>query len=276
MIYHDHDDKLTRNSGRKHFRCAGPHLIEPSRQRTPFIFQAGASKAGKTFATKHAETMFLPGMTIESVRRSVDDVKQTAAEQGRDPNGLKLIAGMLVIVDETDELAQKKYDDYLTYADLDGSLALFGGWTGADLGAYGDDDDFKFTGPGAIQSIVSSWSATIPGSDSIKWTKKRVATELALGGPHPKVVGSAKTVADTLQRWIDEAGIDGFNISYAACPADFEDVVKYLIPELKARGVFWDPIAAEGKSTRDNYLGDGKGDRLRADHPGSQYKWAAT
>ncbi|CEL11814.1 hypothetical protein ASPCAL14910 [Aspergillus calidoustus] len=105
----------------KYFNAAGPHLIEPSRQRTPFIFQAGASKAGKGFATKHAEAMFLPGMHIESVRKSVLEIRQTATAQGRDLNGLKLI------VDETDELAQQKYDEYLTYADLDGSLALFGG-----------------------------------------------------------------------------------------------------------------------------------------------------
>ncbi|KAL3440590.1 luciferase-like domain-containing protein [Aspergillus insuetus] len=261
----------------KYFNVAGPHLIEPSRQRTPFIFQAGASKAGKVFATKHAEAMFLQGMHIESVRKSVLEIRQTAAEQGRDINGLKLIVGMLVIVDETDELARRKYNEYLTYADLDGSLALFGGWTGQDLGPYSDDDDFQFTGPGAIQSIVSSWRATIPGSEGVKWTKRRVAQELALGGPHPRAIGSAKTVADILEKWIAETDVDGFNISYAVGPGDLEDVVRYLIPELKVRGVFWDPVAAEGKTTRENYLGDlAKGSRLSSDHPGSKYRWTAS
>jgi alkanesulfonate monooxygenase SsuD/methylene tetrahydromethanopterin reductase-like flavin-dependent oxidoreductase (luciferase family) len=262
---------------RKYFNAAGPHLIEPSRQRTPFIFQAGASKAGKGFATKHAEAMFLPGMHIESVRKSVLEIRQTATAQGRDLNGLKLIVGMLVIVDETDELAQQKYDEYLTYADLDGSLALFGGWTGQDLARYSDDDDFTFTGPGAIQSIVSSWRATIPGSEGVKWTKRRVAQELALGGPHPRAIGSAKTVADILERWIAETDVDGFNISYAVGPGDLEDVVRYLVPELKARGVFWDPFAAEGKTTRENYLGDfARGSRLSSDHPGAKYRWVAS
>jgi alkanesulfonate monooxygenase SsuD/methylene tetrahydromethanopterin reductase-like flavin-dependent oxidoreductase (luciferase family) len=127
----------------------------------------------------------------------------------------------------------------LSYIDLEGSLALFGGWTGTDLGKDGDDEDFKFSEHGGIRSIVLSWSATVPGGDSIKWTKKRVATELALGGPHAKAIGSAKTVADILQRWIDEADVDSFNLSYAVNPGDFEAIVKYLIPELKQRGVFW-------------------------------------
>jgi hypothetical protein len=34
---------------------------------------------------------------------------------------------MLVIVHETGEKAQAKYEEYLSYADLEGSLALFGG-----------------------------------------------------------------------------------------------------------------------------------------------------
>lgn len=217
-------------------------------------------------------------MHIESVRKSVLEIRQTALEQGRDLNGLKLIVGMLVIVDETDQRARQKYDEYLSYADLDGSLALFGGWTSADLGKYADDDDFEFTGPGAIQSVVSSWRATIPGSEGIKWTKKRVAQELALGGPHPRAIGSAKTVADVLERWISKTDVDGFNISYAVGPGDLEDVVRFLIPELKSRGVFWDAAAAEGRTTRENYLGSGftKDGRLSSDHPGSKYRWKAS
>jgi hypothetical protein len=66
--------------------------------------------------------------------------------------------------------------------------------------------------------------------------------------------------------------VDGFNISYAVGPGDLEDVVKYLVPELKARGVFWDPRAAEGKTTRENYLGD----FVSSDHLGSKYRWAAS
>jgi FMN-dependent oxidoreductase (nitrilotriacetate monooxygenase family) len=257
----------------KYFKVAGPHLVEPSRQRTPFIFQAGASKAGKPFASANAECMFIPGMDIPTVRKTAQEIHELAQSHGRDPRGIKLIVGMLIIVDETDERARSKYEEYLSYADLEGSLALFAGWTGCDLGPYDDDQDFSFEGPGAIQSVVSAWQRVIPGSENIRWTKKRVAVELALGGPHPKAIGSAKTVADELQRWVEEAGVDGFNISYAINPGDFEAVVNHLIPELKARGVFWDPVAAEGKTTRENYLADGKGPRLRDDHPGSRFKW---
>jgi hypothetical protein len=64
---------------------------------------------------------------------------------------------MLITVDETDEKVNAKYEEYLSYADLEGSLTLFGGWTGVDLDKWRDDEDFKFTGPGSIQSMVSNW-----------------------------------------------------------------------------------------------------------------------
>jgi len=66
----------------------------------------------------------------------------------------------------------------------------------------------------------------VPGTNGVKWTRKRVAQELALGGPHARPIGSPKTVDDILERWVDESGVDGFNLSYAVNPGDFQDMVK--------------------------------------------------
>ncbi|KAF2429966.1 alkanesulfonate monooxygenase [Tothia fuscella] len=247
----------------KKFSVAGPFSVQPSPQRTPFIFQAGTSTAGKKFAAKHAEAMFIPGMEPHIVRKSVDDIRALVSEEGRDPQNIKLLLGMLVIVDETDELAQAKYEEYLSNSDQEGSLALFGGWTGADLDKYTDDEDFAFSGPGAIQSIIDSWSATIPGGKGIKWTKTRIAKELALGGPHPKAIGSPETVADLLEHWVEVGDVDGFNLSYAVSPGGFEDMIKWLFPELKKRQVFGADYAIPQGTTREQYLTDGKGSRLR-------------
>ncbi|KAL4887681.1 luciferase-like domain-containing protein [Aspergillus karnatakaensis] len=257
----------------EYFRSAGPLTTEPSPQRTPFIFQAGSSTAGKAFATKHAECMFLAGMDPAGVRKSVDDIRSQLVSQGRKPDAIKLITGILVIVDETDEKAQEKYQNYLQYVDLEGAATLFGGWTGTDLSTFSDDEDFRFTGPGAIQSLVNTWTKTVPGTEGLKWTKKRVTQELALGGPHARAIGSPGTVADILEKWVEESGVDGFNLSYAIAPADFEDIVQYLVPELQRRGVFWDEYVAS--TTRENFYADGLGPKLRGDHPGASFRWAA-
>ncbi len=41
------------------YSVEGPHLVAPSPQRTPLLFQAGSSKAGMNFAAANAEAQFL-------------------------------------------------------------------------------------------------------------------------------------------------------------------------------------------------------------------------
>lgn len=65
--------------------------------------------------------MFLPGMRPQFICRTVDDIRGQAITQGRGPSTLKVIAGVLIIVDETDEKAWAKCEEYLKYADLEGT-----------------------------------------------------------------------------------------------------------------------------------------------------------
>lgn len=120
------------------------------------------------------------------------------------------------------------------------------------------------------QSMINAWTATVPGTAGLKWTKRRVLQELAISGAHPRAVGSPQTVADIMQKWVDEASVDGFNLSYATNPGTFEDLIKYLWPELKKRGVLQTEYA--GSTMRQNYLQDGKGPRARPGHPALNYR----
>ena len=71
------------NHNGKYFSIPGPHLCEPSPQRTPFILQAGTSTAGKAFAATHAEAIFLHGQAPELVRPSVESIRAQATAKGR-------------------------------------------------------------------------------------------------------------------------------------------------------------------------------------------------
>ncbi len=259
----------------KYFEVPGPHVCEPSRQRTPFLFQAGTSTAGKKFAAKHAEAIFLNGHTAELVRPSVDTIRAEAKKLGRDPQSIKIVAGLLVIVAATDALAHAKYDELAEYGDREGALALFGGWSGYDLGKYGDEEDFRFldTAPPAVRSMVNHWATASPAGT--KWNKKTIAEHLILGGNGAKIIGSAATVADELERWVEVADVDGFNFSYATIPGTFEDIIEFLLPELRRRGLFWEDYAVPGGTLRENYLGVAGAERLDETHPGAKFKWKA-
>lgn len=138
-----------------YFNVPGPHICEPSPQRTPLLFQAGTSAAGRKFGAKHAEAIFVGAQTPEKVRVSVDAIRKLAKDEfGRDPYHVKIIAGVSLIVAETDEAAKAKQQELLKYGDREGALALFGGWTGVDLSKYTDDEDFRFSTVPSVRSIV--------------------------------------------------------------------------------------------------------------------------
>jgi hypothetical protein len=70
------------------------------------------------------------------------------------------------------------------------------------------------------------------------WTPREIARHAAIGGRGPVVVGSFSDVADELEAWVAETGIDGFNLAYAVTPETFTDIVDLVVPELQRRGVY--------------------------------------
>ncbi|KAF1938299.1 putative xenobiotic compound monooxygenase, DszA family [Clathrospora elynae] len=257
----------------KYYTVPGPHICQPSPQRTPLLLQAGTSKAGKIFAARHAEAIFVGGHSPSTTVKNIREVRQLAKDFGRKPEDVKFLAMMCPIIGKTEEEAHAKYSEYLSYADRDGALALFGGWTGIDLDKYDEDQELRHVESNAIRSAVEAWSKAAPGIP--KWTKATVAKHLSLGGLGAAIVGTPYQVADEFERWVDEADVDGFNIAYAIMPGTFVDVIELLIPELKTRGLFWDDYAVQGGTYRENfYQTEGQKGPL-PEHVASAYRWRA-
>lgn len=222
------------NHSGKYFNVPGFHLCEPSPQRTPVLFQAGASAKGMAFGGKHAEAVFINATSVGQARRSVEKIRQAAAEAGRDPLEVKVVALITVVVAPTDEEAQAKYEHYLQSATPEGSLARFSGWTGIDMSAYGLDAPLSSVETRGAQSILDMFSKADPERD---WTPRQIAEFLAIGGTGSTITGSPQTVAAELGRWRDEAGIDGINLSYTTKPGGWEEFIELALPELRAQGV---------------------------------------
>jgi len=49
----------------KYYDVRGPHMCEPSVQRTPMLVQAGQSDRGLAFGTKHGEALFIGLRSLE-------------------------------------------------------------------------------------------------------------------------------------------------------------------------------------------------------------------
>ncbi len=247
-----------------HFKVDAIHLCEPSPQRTPVLYQAGASTRGRQFAASHAECVFINGPSRKVVRAIATDIRARAAAAGRDPADLSIFTLMTVITDTTREAAQEKYRDYLRYVSEDGALALMSGWTGLDFASLPPDEPISFTERNAMTSALESFTTADPDRS---WTPREIARHAAIGGRGPVVVGSGADVADTFQEWMAEADIDGFNLAYAVTPETFEDIVDLVIPELQRRGIYKTDYAPG--TLREKLTGRA---RLPASHPAARVR----
>ena len=140
------------------------------------------------------------------------------------------------------------------------------GWMGIDLSQYDLDEPIGNVKSNAIQSVVANYQEA--NEDGSQWKVRDIARLGAIGGLGPFIVGSGAEIADTLQEWAAETDVDGFNLAYAITPGTFEDVVTYVIPELRARGAYPNEYV---EGTLRNKL-HGRGDRLPDEHKGAEYR----
>jgi FMN-dependent oxidoreductase (nitrilotriacetate monooxygenase family) len=249
-----------RHRGR-HFQVDAIHQCEPSPQRTPVIFQAGASTRGRRFAARHAEAVFVGAPSRHVLKGYVDSIRASAVEQGRRADDVVIFNMHTVIVAETDAEAKRKHEEYKRHVSHEGALALLSGWMGIDFGAYGLDEPLREVKTNAVKSFVEAFSSADPGR---QWTLRQLAEWVGIGGRGPLTVGSPATVADELQAWMAETGVDGFNLASVVMPETFVDIAELLVPELQRRGAFKTEYAAG--TLRDKLFG--RGPRLFAGHPG--------
>ena len=252
----------------KFFTVPGIHLSEPSPQRTPVLYQAGASARGKDFAAGHAECVFVAAPSKKVLKQVVADIRQRAVAQGRKADDILIFQLLTAIVGETDQRAQAKIEDYRQYISYDGALVFMSGWTGIDLGRYGPDEALEHVHTNAIQSAVESLTIADPDR---RWTMRDLAEWAGIGGFGPVLVGSPHKVADELQQWVEDTDVDGFNLAYAVSHETFQDVVDLLVPELQRRGVYQRDYAPG--TLREKLFGQGP--LLAAPHPGAAYRWLA-
>ena len=92
----------------RYYRVDAIHLCEPSPQRTPVLYQAGASRSGRAFAAAHAECVFINGPSREVVAPQVADIRRRAAAFGRD---LLIFTLMTVITGRSEAEARAKHQE---------------------------------------------------------------------------------------------------------------------------------------------------------------------
>jgi FMN-dependent oxidoreductase (nitrilotriacetate monooxygenase family) len=218
----------------KQYGIEAIHLCEPSPQRTPVLYQAGSSTRGRQFAATHAECVFVNGQKTEGVKGIVDDIRARAVEYGRNAEDVKVFVGATIVTARTEKEAREKFEDYRAYASSEGALVHAAGSLGIDFAKYDLDEPIETGKSSAIVSNVEAMTRTA----GPQWTKRKLLEQMVLGSRQAPMIGSAEQIADNLVAWMDQAGVDGFNLSRTVVPECFDDIIELVIPILQERGLY--------------------------------------
>ena len=197
------------------YKMSGYNQVHPSPQRTPVIFQAGASKSGIGFSGKHAEAVFVHGTAMSQVRKQVDAIRAEATRVGRDGSQIQFFMAFFPTLGRTHEEAVAKWEKARSYAHAISGLATIADFTGVDLSVYPLDEPFEFEGKksdAAIYGWIDAIKAAAGRESGTKMTPRELGAMIAMGPTSSSPVGTAEEVADVMEKWIEEANVDGFNL----------------------------------------------------------------
>jgi len=249
----------------KYYKVDGCHMSEPSPQRTPVLYQAGASPRGRAFAAEHAEACFVIGSKPEVAGEYSSGIRELMKAHGRQPEDIQCYAYLKVVTGGTEAEARAKYDEYFDQVSYEGALSLIGGWSGMDLSDLEPDQPVEYIETNAIRTFLHSFTQ---GDESRMWTMRDIASYVGIGGAGPVLVGAPEQIADELEEWT-EHGIDGFNLSFMTLPGSFEDFVDGVVPVLQKRGRMQSDYA---EGTYREKLFPQHGARIGGSHPAARVR----
>ncbi|MDQ1208315.1 FMN-dependent oxidoreductase (nitrilotriacetate monooxygenase family) [Acinetobacter baylyi] len=248
----------------KRYKVAGPHMCTPSPQRVPVLYQAGSSKSGRIFASRHAEGTFVLFPTIEGARKGIADARASAVAAGRNPDDLKFIQGFSFVVGSTEEEAWKKSREIDEWVSSDGLAAHIGRDMGIDFGKLDLDEQIVNLNIDGLQGYARMFEESNNGQ------KARIRDLVNALSYSSRIVGTPESIADQLEAW-QEAGIDGVNMICQLFPDSYKDFIEYVIPVLQERGLAQSSYRAG--TLREKMFPDGNA-LLPENHTASQYRGA--
>lgn len=235
------------------FRVAGALNVSRSPQGHPLLVQAGSSEDGKGFAARYAEAVFTAHQTVADARAFYTDLKARTAALGRDPDGLKVLPGIVPIVAATETEAQARsrlFDEHVNPEFGRAQLAR-------TLKVAVDDLPLDAPLPAdlptedEIEGAKSRYTLIVELARRERLTVRELVLRLGGGRGHRTFAGTPEQVADTIEDWFSTGAADGFNIMAPALPADLEAFVDHVVPILRARGLF--RTGYSGHTLREHY-----------------------
>ena len=234
------------------YKVRGPINIPRPPQGHPVIVAASASDRGRDFAAQHAEVLFtIASSTVQAGKALYDDMKQRVASNGRHPDQLKIMPGIVPFVAQTQKEAEEKFEYFQELILPELGIGWLSQYLHHDLSQYSPDEYLpQLQHVEQVNGEKGRFQLLAELSHKENLTIKQLARYFVSTQGHLFVVGSGDVVADKLSEWFINGAADGFNVKFPYFPGGVQDFVDYVTPELQNRGLF--RTEYEGKTLREN------------------------
>jgi FMN-dependent oxidoreductase (nitrilotriacetate monooxygenase family) len=234
----------------KDYSVRGPLNVPRSPQGQPVVVQAGASDDGKELAAEFAEAIFSPHLNVEVAKAYYDDVKTRMRKYGRDPDHLKILPGLSVIVARDAEVARKDYEFLQNLIHPIVGREILSTMLGEmDLTPYSLDEPLPDPLPPSNGSR-GHYDSIVAMARRENLTIRELGNRVAGARGKNVFVGTPAEVADYMEDWFSKGACDGFTIMPPYIPGSHDDFCELVVPELQRRGLF--RTEYEGTTLREN------------------------
>ena len=216
------------------FRSRGPLNVVRSPQDGPAIMQAGTSPKGRDFAAKYADAIFAIQPRAEDAAAYFADIKGRMDELGRNPEGCRILFGAQPIIGESEAHAREKQEQHNALVPLDGGKTILSAHLDFDLSRLDDDDVMLERTEPELARMRTRFRKSAGEPMTMAEAARRHGESVGL----PQFVGTADSVADQMEAFVDAVGGDGFMLSPIYCPGAIEEFVDGVVPLLQRRGRF--------------------------------------
>ncbi|MGO1544425.1 MAG: LLM class flavin-dependent oxidoreductase [Gulosibacter sp.] len=220
------------------YKVEGPHIVEPSPQRTPVLFQAGNSEAGRAFSTRNAEVTFLPSLTPQAAAVDVAKIREQTVQAGRPAGALKTLVQLSTVIGSTEEEAKRKQQYLRDNIDYGGLVGFYSGNSGIDFTSIDPDTPVSvLANQVQVNQHVRSIFKSIAEADfgegrDLTWREYLADHALQTG----RFAGTPEQIADYIEQWL-AAGVDGFNVVPITSLGWWDEWVDEVVPVLQRRGL---------------------------------------
>ncbi|MEZ2604502.1 LLM class flavin-dependent oxidoreductase [Kluyvera intermedia] len=219
----------------ENFRVKGPLNIPACPGGDPIIVQAGASDAGRRLAARTSEVIFSAQHDFSCAQVFYQDIHQRAALAGRPAP--KIMTGLFPFVGQSIQEAEEKYARLQSLIDDSVGLSLLQVQLGGvDLSSYSMDAPLPPLPEGNASHSRRQLLQELAGRQD--YTLRQLCQHVAGARGHWQLVGTAAQIADEMEYWFRQRATDGFNIMAPWLPGGFDDFTRWVVPELRRRGLF--------------------------------------